>query len=984
MLAAVTVFMIFSPSHVSVSGYVTYFSGEDAVLSLGDGPSGQEATLFNTSYASFCEDFDSPPYSAADQWADYNGWESAGSCPSWSGYLWCGVTDAGYLQWHNWFHGTGGSIYNFKMWRRVGTVGPYFELYVPISTFRASGSGVAGSPELHFSLSLYDGKGARIFATEVIYNNPIRRVVAWIYGANKTADNLYLSSLNIKLWQNASGAYFSYDNGTSVMISGTFYTSPAKIEIGFYVWEYNPVQPYSDYEYWINIDRVVLRNVNCEDITFSGLPGGNWSLIDTSGRQILRSGSPLQGVSFSFQNRPPISDEFDDGIVDPWESVNLDSIGERDGRLTTVAKPNTWGSWSGARLRIPSPAGDLMVEAQLSYIGQSSDLAEIYLVLLDSTGSVVAYAGVCDAWAGSNPQWSCGVSQGSTWATGANTLPGTGSLVIQIQRTGSTWTIKSGGAYVGTWTTAGSSAPIQHILLTNTRYYSYNGKTAQWDYIRTDIPGSSKPFNGTLVGLVDCTYVKRGTFHPNTTLTYHDEGNYFELTQTQQQTCFTIKGVPINDIVRVYDGDVLRKTVLGTGYDIQIQNSEIPQPFNGTVEVVSRPYLRSVASYTGGLDWNDRLVYVSNGTLIKQGTGISAEMGTLGSECSTTAGWTFSYNLVSGGQTPTFSSSSGYVRFDEQRLSYYYPPGSDFPTMEAWYYLRYDVNATVRNMTVSTAAEGSFTYYATADKLLEGWGEIIVYMVRGGNWTPIAQSARSTAPSLNLSVTNLYKDAFTQVDMVVIAFHTFARSRVGYALYSNPQWGRVDYLRLEFYRIPDWYSGINVTGLRPGWRIRFSGAEYWADSEGLVLIPINATSWPTSSTVSVYPPTFSFLNTFLPGNLYYIFVNRSYSPRIDRLYYEVSTELISYRVEFALISMEKTPSSTGMVYEVVFKYTVCEDGKPVEAIPKSLAIDGAPVVIYGTPGGLRARFSPSSHTGYVDLLCLDASGICLTGKIRLP
>jgi hypothetical protein len=274
--------------------------------------------------------------------------------------------------------------------------------------------------------------------------------------------------------------------------------------------------------------------------------------------------------------------------------------------------------------------------------------------------------------------------------------------------------------------------------------------------------------------------------------------------------------VPANDVVKVYQGTTLKKTVVSSGADIVISTSDVPQPFDGSIVVVSRPYMRPLASYSGTINWNDAFTY-SGGALTKSSTGAQLQQGTAGSECSTTAGWTFTYNLVTGGNTPTFSSSSGYIRFDESRLYYDSgPSGDDPPRMEAWYYLRYDINTTVQNMTVSTAADGSFTYYATADQLLEGWGEIIVYVVRGGTWTSIAQSARSTAPSLNTTVSNLYADTLTQVDSIVITFHTYARSRRGYALYSNPQWGRVDYLRVNYTKIPDGYPGVPVTGLQPG------------------------------------------------------------------------------------------------------------------------------------------------------------------------
>ncbi len=977
--------VLFSPVQISASGYVTYFSGNDVVLSPGEGVLGFEGRLSNISYATLSEDFGKPPYSTADQWAGYNGWKYSGSCPSWSGIIWCGVTESGYLQWHNWFHAVGGSVYNFFMWKDLEAVEPYFELYVPISTAHPSGSGIAGSPELHVYVELYDGKGTKIFSSDIVYNNPVRRIVSWMYGANKTVDNLWLSSLNIKLWQNSTGAYFSYDNGTSVMMSGTFYTPPTRVQIRFYIWEYNSIQPYSDYEYWINIDKVILRTLNSDNIVFSGLPAGNWSLIDLNGRQAFAVNSTLHGTSFSFQYSPPICDEFNDGAVGCWEAVNLATIYESGGYLVTTAKPNTWGSWAGSRCAIGSPQEDFQVEASVSYIGELSDLAEIYLALLDAAGSVVAYAGVSDCWAGSNPQWACGATEGSSWATGANTLPGTGALVIRIERAGSTWTFKSSGSYSGTWMTAGSTMPIRYILLTNTRYYSYNGKTAQWDYVRTNIPSKSQPFNGTLVGLVDWVYVKRGTFYANTILTYCDKGNYFIFTQTENQPYFIIRGVPVNDIVRVYQGDLLKKIIVSTGTDILVKQSEIPLPFTGAIEVISRPYLRAVSTYSGTLDWNDMLAY-SGDILTKQSTGIQPQEVSAGSECSATTGWTLSYNLISGGATPTFSSSSGHVRFDETRLSYYYPwePWSYVPIMEAWYYLKYDVNSIVRNLTLSVAADGSFTYYAAADKLLEGWGEIILYVVRGSNWTQIAQSGKSTSPSLSTTVSNLYSTSFTTVDMVVVAFHTYARAREGYGLYSNPQWGRVDYLRLGFYKIPEWYSGVNVTGLTPGWRVRFGSYECWADLTGRATIPINASTWPSASSITVYPPTFSHTDLFAPGCLYYLFVNKSYVPSVDTLYYEVSTVVFSYKAEFSLVSLNKIPTKSGVTYEMIFKYTDYENGNPLERLPKSILIDGVPVAISSSNGVFSAKFSTLSHSGYVSVKCIDTSGICLSGKVKIP
>ncbi|MEM2080579.1 MAG: hypothetical protein QW104_07860, partial [Nitrososphaerota archaeon] len=65
ILVAMTVFFMATPAHISAAGYLTYFSGDDVVLSLGESPCGQEVTLCNISYTSFCEEFATPPYSTA-------------------------------------------------------------------------------------------------------------------------------------------------------------------------------------------------------------------------------------------------------------------------------------------------------------------------------------------------------------------------------------------------------------------------------------------------------------------------------------------------------------------------------------------------------------------------------------------------------------------------------------------------------------------------------------------------------------------------------------------------------------------------------------------------------------------------------------------------------------------------------------------------------------------------------------------------------
>ncbi|MEM3674066.1 MAG: hypothetical protein QXG08_01185 [Candidatus Methanomethyliaceae archaeon] len=1126
LIALMTIASLMTPIRAP-SLEVTYVSGDDLQMSLGGGI--QTVRMLRSSEkSSFLEEFNTPPYTSIGQWCAQNNWPCSGNYPQWWGTLWLGVTSDGKLHWHNWLHSTGGAVYDFRMWKDIPSPGEDFELYVPISTWRQYTSGIYGAPTLYIYVELYDKYQTTLFQANLTYNFDGLRVTARIYGTSAGPAGPF-SALNLKLWQNSTGAYFSYDNGTSVMLSGPrFLTEPARIQIRFYIWDYNPSQGVSDNEYYINIDRISLTPINSEQTSFASLAPGEWLLFDTYGRILNNVSITSYGTPLSYTYKPPIADEFDDGTPQGWTNVNLASMAESGGYLVTTANVNTWGSWAGARYALPVPAASFNIEASLTYIGSSSDLAELYLALLDAGGSVVAYAGVNDAWAGANPQWAYGVTGGSSGSTGANTMPASGTVTITLQRSGSSWTIKASGAYSGTWTTSGSAAPIQYILLTNTRYYSFNGKTAQWDYVRTDIPGPAQPINGALVGLVNYTYTRSGTFYANSTIsfqegvglsaprqspaqqfTFYDDcsslsgwtgssysgsyeswgygasggtvfawysssyyngqinhwlqrslsgyGSTFEVSFQAKPTRsgsysmdaritgvslilqngtyvtnstvvyltkdvwsnvsysfslpspitvaavriniymagsyypsmytyidnltvtwtgdpgLTIKGAPLNSTVYVYQGSTLRKAAVSTGADIVVTPTEISYPFSGSVVLVDRPYLRPAATYIGTLDWNEGLSYSQTaGTLTKAPTGVSAQRITGGSECDSTSGWTFSYNLVSGGQTPTFSASSGYVRFDEQRLYYYYPgyPFNEIPIMEAWYYLRYDLNAMVKNLTVSTAADGSFTYYATADKLMEGWGEIILYVVRGGNWTPIAQSARSTAPFLNVSLSNLYTEAFTPIDMVVVAFHTYARAREGYALYSNPQWGRVDYLRLSYDKIPDSYAGPPVTNLPQGYRVVLINATsitIWPDPSGTATVPKNATSWPAQVTVQVYPPSELYTGTFLPATTYYSYSYKAYTPALDTLFYEAVYSSgggsQTYRSEFKILSASPIPGPD-LVRNITFTFKTYLNG--------TLQPDAPPRVLIG---GVEQSPKPIGQGQYVYWILAPASSL---------
>jgi hypothetical protein len=972
--------------------YVTYYSGEGAEISLGGGVTTVREVLSRT-LGNLTEEFSNPPYTYANVWASYNGWSFSGWCPSWWGTLWFGVTSDGYLHWHNWFHTIGGSVYDDRLWRDVNP-GPYFELYFSMSSWRAEpGGGVAGAPPLNIWVSLYDSSGTKVASVYIVYNMRFSSPTVSVYNSNTTAS---LGNLNFKLWQNSTGAYFSSDNGTTSVYVGQIYTEPTRVEIRFYIWEYNSMQPYSDSEYYVNMDKLVIRPLtsSSNDIALSGLPAGSWYLLDTSGNVLMNTNTTVHGSALSYTNRPLEGDEFSDGVVQGWTGVNLATLSESGGYLNTVPIDNTW--WptynslgAGAYHALYASAQDFWVETELTYTWQSGALSQMYLAVRDASGQVLAYIGVNDAWAwdGCTPAFAYGVWTGSSWTswgTSENAVPASGTVTLRISRSGSTWTLTASGAYTGTWTVAGTASPAAGVYLMHTKYFNYPCDLAKWNYVRTNIPGAPQPVSGTLAGLIDYTYVKRGTFCANTTVTYYHDGNYFTVAQTPSQTALTIKGVPANDVVKVYQGTTLKKTVVSSGADIVISTSDVPQPFDGSIVVVSRPYMRPLASYSGTINWNDAFTY-SGGALTKSSTGAQLQQATAGSECSTTAGWTFTYNLVTGGITPTFSSSSGYVRFDESYLYYDTGPyGDDPPRIEAYYYLDYSLNITGQNFTISISADGGnmqYKWYSSAlrDWVYTGYGEIKVYYLQGGTWTLIAQSAQSSSPSLTTSVANILSSSVATVDKVRVEFHTIGVAGAHIALYMvGPQWGRVDYLRVNYTKIPDGYPGVPVTGLQPGQFAVFSGKTYWANSSGAAVIPPSAATWPFTGTVAVYPPSESYTGTFAPGNIYYTKTTKVYSQSTDTLFYELDTASYTYRAELKLLSV--SPATAGGSQNVTFTFKVYENGNLLPAsasVPRVLVngfkVDAESAGAYtwrvrAPPGALIEAYAPA--------------GIRVSGRLR--
>lgn len=170
-----------------------------------------------------------------------------------------------------------------------------------------------------------------------------------------------------------------------------------------------------------------------------------------------------------------------------WDVTNLLSASIVDGKLVTEAIENNLYANVGAKytgsLHLD---GDFVVESDLEWVARSSDLARIIVVLFDSSDNVLAFAGIEDGWASGNPSFVGGINNPITginegWASGKNTRNDSGTMVINIERFGSTTYVYEDGnlRLSGTMTSI-----VDYIVLTNTRYLTYNGKTAKWDYVK--------------------------------------------------------------------------------------------------------------------------------------------------------------------------------------------------------------------------------------------------------------------------------------------------------------------------------------------------------------------------------------------------------------------------------------------------------------------------------------------------------------------
>lgn len=171
-------------------------------------------------------------------------------------------------------------------------------------------------------------------------------------------------------------------------------------------------------------------------------------------------------------------------IGNNWDISALESASIIDNKLVTEQKPNTYTLEQGAKytgnLNLNN---DFKIEASLEWISRTSDLGRVGVGVFDESDNRLAYGGIHDGQASQNPGYQVIIDGDPdiSWFSGYDTRPFSGSVIIKIIRIDNYLylyendTLRLSGIMNST---------VKYIILINSRYQSYSGKTAKWNYIK--------------------------------------------------------------------------------------------------------------------------------------------------------------------------------------------------------------------------------------------------------------------------------------------------------------------------------------------------------------------------------------------------------------------------------------------------------------------------------------------------------------------
>jgi len=263
----------------------------------------------------------------------------------------------------------------------------------------------------------------------------------------------------------------------------------------------------SDYQVLVTFDSASLISAgkmrsDCGDLRFTGSDGitvlSYWieSGVNSSSTKVwvkvnsvpngsstiyMYYGNSGASSASSSTNTFDFFDDFEDGVVDWTIGTAIESYQETGGCLQLIAKQNTWGQIYSTQQASKSKSLDVqafVLEADIGWIGTTSDLAQIGVGFENSSGQYKFLTGPGDFWAGSDPAWYITTPTQSAGG-GENSLPGSGRSLFKVIYDGTNYRLWIDGTLKATVADV-AVGPIAKVVVMNTRYQTYAGKTAQY------------------------------------------------------------------------------------------------------------------------------------------------------------------------------------------------------------------------------------------------------------------------------------------------------------------------------------------------------------------------------------------------------------------------------------------------------------------------------------------------------------------------
>ncbi|HPC27375.1 MAG TPA: hypothetical protein PKX17_01470, partial [Candidatus Methanomethylicus sp.] len=730
MALGILLLLAFSTSHSVLGGFITYYSGDDATISVGQCAVETRRFLERAPYVNFEERFSY--VQDLSEWCSINGWVATGVIPSSEGSLSLALSPDGGICWHNWQRMLDGSAVDCCLSHSVGPLGSTFELEAELHSSRCSPSAIPGSPALHVRLLLYDTFGSLLFTEELVYSDDFDLALTR-QPLSQLTTSIDAASVCIRMWQNSSGAFITHDNGSSVHGLDPFATSPSLIELRFHSDEVNDMNGQSDYEYRVFIDRISLRSLAADTIDFSGLQAGEWHLISGNG-DVLAQATSSHCASFTVS-----ADDAIDGFLSSIRSYTSSKSGvflpnsllafDAEGGYFTLSEygpvPFLLGDCTSTSDEWQCPSGKI---GRFTYDGPRSNGTAVYATLASDvyvkSNAEPWLQKTVDVWASTiEVNATFGIEMGRGMLTYAQlssidlTL-GNGSIIaINVQHA------LSAAAHtpLSLRLDLGEITPIRHVRFSFTlEAYNY----ARISVVISDMIMSWHGYDGMIM-----------------------------------------KGLPDGGILQIYDVGGLVERLPCDGGDLKVSlGASLPRECR--IEVIYSPSSRPVVSYASLLGWSDRLDLVDS-ELRRSNTCVELINLSRASECDNSSGWSYRWNLTTGGATPVFSTQAGFLTMSQDGLN---GKGS-LPSIEAYYWFDYPLNLTGSNFTVAISADATFNFI-TNGILLSKYCEISLYAVSDGASTLLACSPRSLNPQL-IATVPFSKTGAGTLDKLVVEVHAY-------------------------------------------------------------------------------------------------------------------------------------------------------------------------------------------------------------------